>query len=149
MAEARPPGVKYVQAYLHRGAEMTLRVRVAGDRGYITVKGRQEGVSRPEFEYSIPAVEAEEMIRLFGGPCISKIRTRLNAGGHTWEVDEFMGENSGLIVAEIELTHPEEAFERPAWLGEEVTHDLRYSNSELSVRPYRVWKEGEGKRNNE
>ncbi|HNY01008.1 MAG TPA: CYTH domain-containing protein [Bacteroidales bacterium] len=141
-ATRRSAGELYTQAYLHREAGLTIRVRVVGTTGYLTIKGPQEGCSRPEFEYAVPAEDAEEIIRLFGGSCIRKIRTRIPAGSHTWEVDEFLEENSGLVVAEIELTHPDEAFERPAWLGEEVTHDWRYSNSELSVRPYQRW-EGE------
>jgi len=144
LAESRPAGVKYIQAYLHRSEDATIRVRLAGDRGWLTVKGRQAGYSRPEFEYSIPAGEALEMIRLFTRACVEKVRTRVRSGDHVWEVDEFLEENSGLMLAEIELKDPGEEFERPPWLGEEVTHDFRYSNSELSVKPYRSWGEGQG-----
>jgi len=137
-------GVPYQQGYLSRGAHSTTRVRLAGAVGQLTVKGKTEGISRLEFEYEIPAADAEELIALCEGGVILKRRWRVPHGDHVWEVDVFVGDNAGLVVAEIELQSPDESFARPAWLGEEVSHDPRYSNGALSRHPWRAWGAREG-----
>ncbi len=132
-------GVPYKQGYLSRGAHSTTRVRLAGRVGQLTVKGKTEGISRLEFEYEIPAADAEELIALCEGGVILKRRWRVPHGEHVWEVDVFEGDNEGLVVAEIELSSPDEPFARPEWIGEEVSLDERYSNGALSRRPWRSW----------
>lgn len=132
-------GVPYRQGYLSRGAHSTTRVRLAGEVGQLTIKGKTEGISRLEFEYEIPAADAEELIALCEGGVILKRRWRVPVGAHVWEVDVFEGENAGLVVAEIELGSPDEPFERPEWVGEEVSHDPRYSNGALSRHPWSAW----------
>ncbi|MBA4255172.1 MAG: adenylate cyclase [Polaromonas sp.] len=133
------PGVRYTQGYLNRDVARTVRVRVAGGQGWLTIKGRSEGATRQEFEYPIPLADAQALLALCDGPLIDKTRHTLTHGGMVWEVDEFHGDNDGLVVAEIELSSPDQAFERPDWLGEDVTHDTRYFNSALATRPYRTW----------
>ncbi len=131
---------RYRQGYLCRGTAV-VRVRIAGERGRLSVKGKNIGPVRREFEYEIPVAEAEEMLaELCDGPIIDKCRTTLVWEGSRWEVDEFFGDNQGLILAEIELSHPDEAFARPPWLGAEVTDDPRYYNSNLALRPYRTFR---------
>jgi len=133
-------GTRYRQGFLSTEPERTVRVRVAGRRGTITVKGKNVGARRPEFEYEIPAADAERILdTLCKRPLIEKVRYTLAAGPHTWEIDVFEGENAGLVVAEIELGSEEEAFEKPEWVGKEVTDDPRYFNSNLVARPYRAW----------
>jgi adenylate cyclase len=130
----------YRQGFLSTVPERTVRVRVAGNRGWITVKGLAEGLRRPEFEYEIPVGDAQQMLeRLCERPLIEKRRHRLTVAGHVWEVDVFGGDNAGLVVAEIELRSEDESFEKPAWLGREVTGDPRYFNANLVVRPFRSW----------
>ena len=136
----KPAGTVYLQGYLCIDDRKVVRVRVAGDKGFMTVKGHSETLSRPEYEYAIPAGDAAEMIRMFAPSFIEKVRTCIPAGRHTWEVDEFRGENEGLMVAEIELEDAEELFEKPVWAGEEVTDDRRYSNAYLSLHPYETWR---------
>ncbi len=131
--------VRISQGYLNRDAERTVRVRIAGERAYLTIKGRAKNLTRPEFEYEIPAAEAEQLLKLCEGPILEKHRHVLEHAGSRWEVDEFLGDNAGLVVAEIELESEDQTFERPAWLHTEVTHDPRYLNSNLSKRPYRSW----------
>jgi adenylate cyclase len=117
-----------------------VRVRIAGECGYLTVKGPTQGVSRSEFEYAIPRADAEALLdTVCERPQIEKVRWRVPAGAHTWEVDEFLGDNVGLTVAEIELSAEDERFDRPDWLGEEVTADPRYRNSALAARPFKTW----------
>jgi len=136
----RAEGTRYRQGFLSTEPERTVRVRVAGRRGTITVKGKNVGARRPEFEYEIPAADAERILdTLCKRPLIEKVRYTLAAGPHTWEIDVFEGENAGLVVAEIELGSEEEAFEKPEWVGKEVTDDPRYFNSNLVARPYRAW----------
>jgi adenylate cyclase len=138
----RPAGTaqRYRQGYLRTAGPATVRVRVAGEHGYLTIKGPTVGATRSEFEYSIPLADAEALLdTLCDRPQIEKLRWRVPAGAHTWEIDEFLGENAGLVVAEIELAAEDDPFERPAWLGAEVTADPRYRNSELARRPYRTW----------
>jgi len=127
------------QGYLNRDKYRTVRVRIAGHKAMLTVKGKTTGMTRAEYEYDIPVIDAEEMLKLCEGPIIEKKRWLTVVGGMTWEVDEFMGENEGLVVAEIELESETQDFERPIWLGEEVTHDARYFNSSLSASPFKNW----------
>ena len=134
-------GVRFTQGYLNRDKERTVRVRVAGDKAFLTIKGLTRGASRAEFEYKIPVEDAEELLGLCEGPIIEKDRYRVVHEGATWEVDEFFGENAGLVVAEIELTSEGQSFSRPPWLGAEVTDDRRYYNSSLASHPYRDWRD--------
>lgn len=133
-------GKFYSQGYIPTENHTTVRVRVAGDQGYLTIKGKTQGIRRQEFEYAIPRDQAQEMLEtLCDRPLITKIRYTIPHGDHLWEVDEFQGENQGLIVAEVELRDPEETFECPPWLGEEVSHDPRYYNLSLSQYPFSQW----------
>ena len=133
--------VLYRQGYLNRDKQRTVRVRIAGDRAFLTIKGVSSGATRVEFEYEIPVSEAAQLLTLCDGPLIEKTRHRVTVGGHVWEVDEFHGDNDGLVVAEIELGSEDEAFARPEWVSVEVTEDARYYNSNLAVRPFRTWSE--------
>jgi adenylate cyclase len=136
----KPEGIDIRQGYLVTSAEKTIRVRIAGAVAFLTIKGPTEYASRSEYEYSIPLSDAEELLGLCSSPLIEKTRYRLEYSGKTWEVDEFFGENDGLILAEIELAGESETYEKPAWIGENVTADPRYYNSYLSVHPFRGWK---------
>jgi adenylate cyclase len=131
---------RYRQGYLRTAGPATVRVRIAGERGFLTVKGPTVGFSRSEFEYPIPLPDAQALLdTLCERPQVEKLRYRIPAGARTWEVDEFLGDNAGLVVAELELSAEDEPFERPEWLGEEVTADPRYRNSALAQRPFRTW----------
>jgi CYTH domain-containing protein len=132
-------GTRLCQGYLNRDSERTVRVRLAGDNAFLTIKGLKKGAKCAEYEYEIPLEHAEEMLRLCDGPIIEKNRYTVSFSGLLWEVDEFCGENKGLILAEVELKSPDQVFERPLWLGREVTGDPRYFNSNLSICPYRTW----------
>jgi CYTH domain-containing protein len=133
-------GIHYCQGYLNRHRERTVRVRTIGERGFLTVKGASRGATRMEFEYEIPVEDARVMLaELCEKPLIEKKRYRIDHAGHTWEVDEFFGENQGLVVAEIELEREDQPFAKPAWIGKEVTGDPRYFNSSLIANPYRNW----------
>lgn len=132
-------GVLYRQGYLNRDKGRTVRVRIAGDAAFLTIKGQSVGATRAEFEYPIPVADAQALLALCDGPLIEKTRYLVLHAGHQWEVDEFAGDNAGLVVAELELASEDEAFDSPAWLGEEVTHDARYFNSNLATHPYRSW----------
>jgi len=128
------------QGYLSSDPERVVRVRTEGDTGTMTIKGRSAGATRGEWEYVIPLADANELLeRLCQKPLIEKYRRRIAVGRHTWEVDEFLGENQGLMFAEIELSSEDEAFDKPAWIGAEVTHDRRYFNSSLITFPYSKW----------
>lgn len=127
------------QGYLNSNPDRTVRVRIRGERGFLTMKGRGNGISRPEFEYDIPYEEALALLTLCEQPIIEKTRHEVRVGEHLWEVDVFEGENAGLVVAEIELSEEDEAFERPTWLGKEVSDDRRYFNSSLIRKPFRKW----------
>ncbi|MEG1574410.1 MAG: CYTH domain-containing protein [Bacteroidales bacterium] len=131
----------YKQGYISIDKERTVRARVAGEKGYITIKGINHGTVRSEYEYEIPADETAKIIEeLCLRPIIEKRRYKYTAqDGHIWEIDEFTGENSGLIVAEIELTKESEQFKKPEWIGEEVTDDAKYYNSNLVNNPYIKW----------
>jgi CYTH domain-containing protein len=133
-------GVRYRQGYLSTEKQRTVRVRTAGDKGYLTIKGESVGATRSEYEYTIPLADADEMLdRLCLRPIIEKVRYRIPFAGLTWEVDEFEGENAGLILAEVELQSEEQAVELPGWVGTEVTGDPRYFNSNLIAHPYTGW----------
>jgi adenylate cyclase len=136
---SKAPATYFCQGYLNRSKECTVRVRVAGDQGFLTIKGVTKGISRAEFEYEIPLSDAKHLLGLCDGLLIEKYRRKINFAGMLWEVDEFLGDNHGLIVAEIELESDEQTFAKPGWIGEEVTYDQRYSNSNLSVNPYKKW----------
>ncbi len=128
------------QGYLSDAKDRTVRVRVAGDQAWLTIKGPGDGVTRPEFEYAIPVADARVMLDdLCHRPLLDKTRHEVMHDGHKWEVDEFHGDNAGLIIAEIELRDPQEAFSRPDWLGAEVTGDHRYYNANLARRPFSRW----------
>jgi len=130
-----------VQGYVGRTPSLTFRIRIRDGRGYLTVKGRTDaaGLSRDEWEYEIPVADARELLA-YGDGTIEKRRYLVPAGRHTFEVDEFFGANEGLEVAEVELSSPDEDFERPEWLGVEVTGDIRYYNSQLLKHPFSTWK---------
>ena len=133
-------GEYYHQGYLSTTPERVVRVRQMGEKAVVTIKGKGDGISRPEFEYEIPLADAQTMLReLCLQPTIEKRRHRLTRGPHTWEIDVFSGENEGLVVAEIELTSEDEAFEKPDWVGAEVSHDTRYLNSNLIAQPFKSW----------
>jgi adenylate cyclase len=132
-------GERVRQGYLSRAPERTVRVRVVGDEGFLTIKGANRGIVRAEYEYPIPVADAEALLALCEGPLVEKTRYRVPFGGRLWEVDEFHGENAGLVVAEIELAAADEAPERPPWVGAEVSDDPRYYNASLSRRPFRTW----------
>ena len=135
-------GLPYRQGYLSAGADArcTVRARVAGDRAWLTVKGRANEGARDEYEYPIPVTDAEEMLeRLCVGDRIEKIRHRVAYAGRTWEVDEFAGENAPLVVAEVELDRIDAEVSLPPWVGLEVTDDPRYTNAALARLPYSRW----------
>jgi CYTH domain-containing protein len=132
-------GVRIIQDYLNRDEERTVRVRIAGVRAFLTIKGMNTGAARAEFEYEIPLVDAEQLLKMCMGALIEKTRYTVAYAGMIWEIDEFHGENEGLVVAEVELEAAEQTFDRPEWLGLEVTADARYFNSNLAMRPYVSW----------
>ena len=132
---------RIVQGYLSSVPERTVRVRIKGDKGYLTIKGKSSdsGMSRMEWEKEIALEEAEQLLRLCEAGVIDKIRYEIPVGKHLYEVDVFSGENEGLILAEIELESENETFEKPNWLGMEVTNDTRYYNAYLSQKPFKTW----------
>jgi len=132
--------VRLCQGYLNRDKERTVRVRIAGSRAYLTIKGLTQGASRPEFEYEIPLHDGETLLALCDGPPVEKDRYTLQHAGATWEIDEFLGANAGLVVAEIELKDELQAFRRPTWLSTEVTGDPRYFNASLIAAPFSTWR---------
>ncbi|MDJ0557292.1 MAG: CYTH domain-containing protein [Microcoleaceae cyanobacterium MO_207.B10] len=133
-------GEVYRQGYMSTDNGLTVRVRVVGDRGYLTIKGPSFGNSRSEYEYPIPVKDAQEMLNsLCTSPLIEKTRYKIYDGDFVWEVDEFAGDNQGLIVAEVELNDENQTVELPDWIGEEVSHDKRYTNSNLARNPWKNW----------
>ncbi len=133
-------GVLYRQGYLNSAKERTVRVRTAGNRAFLTVKGITTGAARMEYEYEIPFADGEELLReLAEKPLIEKKRYTIPLQGLVWEVDEFLGENLGLIVAEVELAEEGQTIDAPAWVGREVTGDPRYFNSHLVAYPFSAW----------
>lgn len=134
-------GASSRQGYLSLHEERVVRVRIMGEKGFLTVKGKAKGLVRPEYEYEIPLEDAEEMLeRLCERPLIEKRRYRLEHEGVEWEVDEFEGENEGLVLAEVELEDERQEIPLPAWAGREVTGDPKYYNVNLVRHPYRGWR---------
>jgi adenylate cyclase len=132
--------VDYKQGYLFNNPTSSVRVRVSDQQAWLNIKSATVGSHRTEFEYEIPIDDAYSMLReLCIKPLIEKKRHFIHRGQHVWEIDEFHGENAGLIVAEIELAKIDEVFERPDWLGMEVTHDIRYYNNNLVIHPFNSW----------
>ncbi|MYM25377.1 CYTH domain-containing protein [Duganella sp. FT135W] len=132
--------VFFKQGYLSSHKDRVVRVRIEGGRAVMTVKGRNVGATRGEWEYEIPVADAAELLDgLCEQPLIEKYRRRITFAGNLWEVDEFLGANAGLVVAEIELQSEDQQFDKPDWIGEEVTDDLRYLNSSLIKHPYSAW----------
>ena len=132
--------VFFRQGYLSSQKERTVRVRIEGDRAVITIKGKSVGATRGEWEYPIPVQDAAELLDgLCEQPLIEKYRRKITNGAHVWEVDEFLGANAGLVVAEIELGAEDEAFDQPEWVADEVTDDARYYNSNLVRHPFSNW----------
>ena len=127
------------QGYLSSDAARVVRVRIEGDQAYLTIKGKSVGATRGEWEYPIPLPDAGELLALCEQPLVEKFRRKIEFAGNVWEVDEFLGANLGLVVAEIELSSEDQAFERPDWIGLEVTHDPRYFNSALARHPFSAW----------
>jgi len=127
------------QAYLHCGTDISIRIRIKEDGGFITIKGKAEGPVRPEFEYEIPLEDANDLLTHFSSPIIEKIRHYVSCEHKTWEVDEYLGLNAGLITAEIELSDINEKYSLPFWIEKDITGDFRYSNASLSLRPFTTW----------
>jgi CYTH domain-containing protein len=137
-------GTRYRQGYLSTVKERTVRVRTVADKAYLTIKGVTEGIARAEFEYEIPVADANTLLDgLCKRPLIEKDRYKIPFAGLTWEVDEFFGENAGLILAEVELESEDQAFDIPEWIGAEVSDDPRYYNANLIAHPYRTWGEND------
>lgn len=135
-------GVRYRQGYLCTDKHRTVRVRTAGDRAFLTIKGLSQGASRAEYEYEIPSEDADAMLdTLCHRPLIEKTRYRIPADDLVWEIDEFKGENAGLIVAEVELNSADQPVRLPPWLGKEVTDDPCYYNANLVRTPYSAWQD--------
>ena len=132
-------GIYYRQGYISTDPEKTIRVRISDKSAFLAIKGISRGARRLEFEYEIPIIDAKELLNEFSVSTVSKIRYEIEYKGKLWEVDEFLEDNEGLIVAEIELDTENESFELPGWVGDEVTDDEKYYNSNLSINPYKVW----------
>lgn len=132
-------GTEMAQGYLSRDPQRTVRVRLAGGRGYLTVKGETRGMVRAEYEYEIPPTDARAMLALCDPPLVEKTRYVVDAAGRRWEVDVFHGANDGLVVAEVELPSETAEVTLPAWVEREVTREKRYYNSALIVHPYHSW----------
>lgn len=130
---------RFSQGYLSRDPARTVRVRIAGEQAFLTIKGATTGATRAEFEYAVPLADAQQLLAMSDGPVVDKVRHLCVVDGMTWEVDEFLGANAGLVVAEIELQSEDQPFTRPGWLGGEVTGDVRYVNANLAVRPFTRW----------
>lgn len=129
------------QGYLSSGSRCSIRARIAGEQAWLNLKAKRSGMTRLEFEYPIPLTDADDILReLCDGPLLEKYRHLVARAPYVWEVDEFLGDNAGLIVAEIELPDEAAPFERPDWLGAEVTEDQRYYNFNLASHPYTQWK---------
>ncbi|PNQ75449.1 adenylate cyclase [Hanstruepera neustonica] len=132
---------RIIQGFLNTDPERTVRVRLKGQQGFITVKGKstEDGLSRFEWEKEISETDAQNLLKLCEDGVIDKMRYEIICGNHTFEVDEFFGDNSGLVVAEIELNYQTEIFKKPLWLGEEVTGQVKYYNAQLSKQPFNTW----------
>lgn len=128
------------QGYLHRDDRTAIRVRIFGDQAHLNIKASDDGIHRHEFEYPIPLADARALFeQVVQGDVLEKVRHELHFGGHRWEIDEFLGDNAPLVVAEIELASADQPFERPPWLGEEVSSDPRYYNANLAAHPFGRW----------
>lgn len=134
-------GTKMIQAYLGVAPNPTVRVRLAGEKAFLTIKGRSNSIARPEFEYEVPVEDADELFKLAISNPVEKIRYEVMHEGFLWEVDVFSGKNSGLVLAEIELESENQEFPYPDWILKEVSNDMRYYNSYLSGRPFQEWKD--------
>ena len=133
-------GTRYRQGYLNSAKERVVRVRTIDGKGFLTIKGITTGATRVEYEYEIPVDEAEAMLdALCEKPLIEKNRYKIQSGDLTWEIDEFFGDNQGLILAEVELASEDQRYEKPDWIGEEVTGDPKYFNANLIEHPYKNW----------
>jgi adenylate cyclase len=132
-------GIIIKQGYLSVDQDKVVRVRTAGENSFLTIKGKAKGITRTELEYEIPKNEAEVLLKMCQGFIIEKLRYVEKINGNTWEIDVFEGDNSGLVLAEIELENENQKFERPSWIGEEVSYDKRFFNSWLSKNPYSRW----------
>lgn len=133
------PGLRMAQGYLSLDPDRTVRVRLAGENAWLTVKGRTQGITRAEFETSIPPADAAELLKMCLPSVIDKTRHRVDFGGHVWEVDVFHGANEGLVIAEVELTDESVLPELPPWVGAEVSSDVRYFNASLAASPHSRW----------
>lgn len=138
-AQCTGPGRRIAQGYLCTSAEKSVRVRLSGDDGTLTVKGSRTGITRLEFQYSIPTAHAARLLELCEMPPIDKTRHIVHHAGMKWEIDVFHGENEGLLIAEVELEREDQPLEIPSWAGAEVSDDPRYYNSSLSRHPFRKW----------
>jgi CYTH domain-containing protein len=134
------PGQHYRQAYLNLDKKRTVRVRIADQQAFLCVKGMTRGALRQEFEYPIPVDDAEQLLRWCDGAILQKMRHTVYHRGFQWKIDEFLGENEGLVIAEVELISEHQNFDKPSWVGHEVTNDPRYFNSNLAVRPFIQWR---------
>jgi CYTH domain-containing protein len=132
---------RIIQGFLNTDPERTVRVRLKGEQGFLTVKGKStdDGLKRFEWEKDISKTDAEALLNLCEEGVIDKIRYEVKKGKHVFEIDEFFGNNSGLIIAEVELDHENDSFKMPHWLGKEVTGNIKYYNSQLSQTPYKTW----------
>ena len=138
---AADAGTRYRQGYLSTDPQRIVRVRVGGEKAFVTIKGIARGIARDEYEYPIPVADAEAMLDALAlRPLIEKVRHHVRHAGHLWEVDVFAGDNAGLVVAEVELPSEDTPVELPPWVGAEVSHDPRYSNAALVERPYSKWR---------
>lgn len=133
-------GTVYIQGYIATTPKTTVRVRIAGDAAYLTLKGKTVNLTRTELEYPIPVADAQQMLRQWCTPLlVEKTRYKIPIDGLIWEVDEFAGLNQGLVLAEVELSSPTQSITLPEWVGEEVSQDGRYFNSSLARKPYSIW----------
>lgn len=132
-------GVSIKQGYLNSNEKLTTRIRTKAKQAFITIKGKTEGISRAEFEYEIPFEDALSLLKLCTNALIEKTRYEVKIDNHIWEIDVFEADNQGLIIAEIELNSEEEHFEKPSWLGTEVSYDARYFNACLAEKPFLEW----------
>lgn len=133
-------GVHYKQAYLNEKGDNTIRVRIEGNHAKLTIKSKATNISRMEFEYDIPMEDAEKLFLIAKTPAVEKYRYKIEYAGNIWEVDEFLGDNEGLVIAEIELKSENQPFQKPSWIGMEVSGDKRYTNANLARNPYKNWK---------
>ena len=133
-------GVHYKQAYLNEKGDNTIRVRIEGNQAKLTIKSKATNISRMEFEYDIPMEDAEKLFLIAKTPAVEKYRYKIEYAGNIWEVDEFLGDNEGLVIAEIELESENQTFQKPSWIRMEVSGDKRYTNANLARNPYKNWK---------